>query len=111
MNNGQQMDMFKSLVFSLASNAMQHLGKTVNVLQGKVSQNLPAAQVMIDMLDMFETKTRGNLTEDELKLLTSVLADLKMNYFECMKEKEAKPADAPKDPSSSEQVSDAPPTA
>lgn len=106
MNNGQQMDMFKSLVFSLASNAMQHLGKTVNVLLGKVSKNLPAAQVMIDMLDMFETKTKGNLTEEESKLLTSVLADLKMNYVECLKdaEKEVKPMEQP----ISEQVNETP---
>jgi hypothetical protein len=61
---------------------MQHLGKTLSPVTNKIEKNLPAAQSSIDMLDMLEAKTKGNLSEQEAKLLKSVLAELKLNYVE-----------------------------
>lgn len=89
--------MFQGLVVSLAAATMQHLGKTLNPMTSKVEKNLPAAQSTIDMLDMLEAKTKGNLTETEAKLLQSVLAELKLNYVETMNDKPADDAkiDAP----------------
>ena len=87
----QNSELFQGLVVSLAAATMQHLGKTLNPATRKIEQNLPAAQATIDMLDMLEAKTRGNLGEAETKLLKGILAELKLNYVETLNEKPAEP--------------------
>ena len=95
----QNEELFQGLVISLAAATMQHLGKTLNPMTNKIEKNLPAAQATIDMLDMLEVKTKGNLGETEAKLLKNILAELKMNYVETMNEKPAESAGAtPSDP-------------
>ena len=91
-NDRQSGDMFQGLVISLAAATMQHLGKTLNPVTNKIEKNLDAASSTIDMLDMLEAKTQGNLSENEAKLLKSILAELKLNYVETMNEKPAEPA-------------------
>jgi len=85
----KQNELFQGLILSLAAGVMQHLGKTLNPMTQKIEKNLPAAQSTIDMLDMLEAKTKGNLDEAEGKLLTHVLSELKMNYVETLNEKPA----------------------
>ena len=91
-DNRQNEELFQGLVISLAAATMQHLGKTLSPVTNKIEKNLEAAQATIDMLDMLEAKTKGNLGDPEAKLLKSVLAELKMNYVETMNEKPAEPA-------------------
>ena len=43
-------------------------------------KNLPLARQTIDTLEMLEEKTRGNLDEQEAKLLESVLYELRMDF-------------------------------
>ena len=88
----QNSELFQGLVSSLAAATMQHLGKTLSPVTNKIEKNLPAAQSTIDMLDMLEAKTKGNLSDAESKLLKGVLAELKMNYVETLNEKPAEPA-------------------
>ena len=90
-NDRQNGDMFQGLVISLATATMQHLGKTLNPLTNKIEKNLAAAQSTIDMLDMLEAKTKGNLSDAEARLLKSLLAELKLNYVETLNEKPAPP--------------------
>ena len=90
-NDRQSGEMFQGLVISLAAATMQHLGKTLNPVTHKIEKNLDAASSTIDMLDMLEVKTKGNLSEAEAKLLKGVLAELKMNYVETLNEKPAEP--------------------
>ena len=85
----QNGEMFQGLVVSLAAATMQHLGKTLSPVTNKIEKNLPAAQSTIDMLDMLEAKTQGNLSANEAKLLKSILAELKLNYVETLNEKPA----------------------
>lgn len=87
----QNGEMFQGLVLSLAAATMQHLGKTLNPLTRKIEKDLNAAQATIDMLDMLAAKTQGNLSEAEVKLLQSLLAELKLNYVETLNEKPAEP--------------------
>ena len=75
-------DMFQGLVISLAAATMQHLGKTLNPVTHKIDKNLPAAQSTIDMLDMLEAKTKGNLDEDEKRILTDTLTSLRLSYVD-----------------------------
>lgn len=74
--------MFMELILMLSSSAMQQLGKLINPQTGKTELNLEAAQATIDMLEMLEAKTRGNLDRDEGRLLASTLTSLRMNYVE-----------------------------
>ena len=88
----QNSELFQGLVISLAAATMQHLGKTLSPVTNKIEKNLPAAQSTIDMLDMLAAKTKGNLSENEAKLLKSILAELKLNYVETLNEKPEEPA-------------------
>jgi len=90
--------MFMQLVVMLSSSAMHHLGKIINPATGKTELNLEAAQATIDMVEMIEVKTRGNLDKDEERLLKNTLTSLRMNYVETASAaptpgKDEKPAD------------------
>ena len=77
---------FLDMVGLLSTQAMIALGKLANPATGKAEKNLPAARLFIDMLEMIENKTRGNLTPDETKLLQSTLTDLRLMFVEENKE-------------------------
>ncbi len=84
---------FIELILMLSSSAMQQLGKIINPITGKAELNLEAAQATIDMVEMLEAKSRGNLDRDETRLLTNTLTSLRMNYVEtaALPAKESKP--------------------
>jgi Domain of unknown function (DUF1844) len=71
---------FSTLVLSLATSAMVHMGFVAETEGGPVEKNLPLAHQTIDTLEMLQQKTRGNLSDDETKLLQSVLYELRMGY-------------------------------
>jgi hypothetical protein len=74
---------FTTFVLSLSTAALQHLG--VSIAEGddpKPEVNLQAAQQTIDILEMLAEKTKGNLSEEEDKLLGTLLYDLRMRYVE-----------------------------
>ena len=71
---------FSAFIVSLASSAMVHLGETDHPGTGEASQDLELARSTIDLLGILEAKTKGNLEEDEAKLLESVLGDLRLRY-------------------------------
>ncbi len=73
---------FTSLVLSLSSTAWIGLGKIADPITGKVNVDLKGAKYSIDTLIMLREKTKGNLSQDELKLLNGVIADLQANYAE-----------------------------
>ena len=78
----QQTALFGSLVVMFQSAALQHLGKLKNPATDKIERDLPQAQMMIDMLDMLEAKTKGNLSKEEGSFLAQILRDLKLNYVD-----------------------------
>jgi hypothetical protein len=79
--------LFMHLVSMLAMSAIQQMGKLVDPNTGKAEINLEAAQATIDMLDMLEARTRGNLDAEETKLLKDTIMSLKMNYVESLEQK------------------------
>jgi hypothetical protein len=95
-------ELFMGLVASLQISALQSLGKLLNPLTGKVESDLPGAAASIDMLDMLAEKTRGNLKEEESRLLTETISLLKLNYVEEVNRPAptppAPPASAPENP-------------
>lgn len=69
-----------SLVFSLSQAAMAQMGKVSNPATGKLDRDLDSAKVSIDLLRMLRDKTKGNLTDEEARILTTLLTDLELNY-------------------------------
>ena len=47
---------------------------------GNVGSDLPLARQTIEILDMLEDRTRGNLTGEEEKIHTHALDDLRRRY-------------------------------
>ena len=71
---------FSTFVMSLTSSAFYHLGDMPDPTTGKKEVNLPAVQQTIDMLTMLREKTKGNLKEDENKLLEQLIYELQVKY-------------------------------
>jgi len=74
--------MYYQLILSMQASTMQHLGKVMSPVTGKIERNLDAARYSIDMLDMLQRKTVGNLSSDEQQLLDHVLHQLRLNYLD-----------------------------
>ena len=75
---------FQEFIYLMSSQALIQLGSVPNPLTGKTEINLPLAQHSIEILAMIEEKTRGNLKEDEKKVLASSLYDLRMRYVQAV---------------------------
>jgi hypothetical protein len=73
---------FATFILSLSSSAAYYLGAYTDPTSGKTSIDLGQAKQTIDMLAILEEKTRGNLSDDEHRLLTHVLHDLRMRFVE-----------------------------
>lgn len=71
---------FHEFVLLQAQNAGLFLGRIPNPATGERATNLRAARSVIDSLEMLETKTAGNLADDEAKLLRAALANLRPLY-------------------------------
>jgi hypothetical protein len=75
---------FTNFVLSLSTSALFHFGDLTDEEGEKIEKNLPAAKQTIDILDMLSEKTKGNLDDEERKLLQGVLYELKMRYVKEM---------------------------
>jgi hypothetical protein len=83
MNPGEKTTiLFTQMIFQLSSLASMLLGKFPHPETGETKRDLEAAQVIIDQLEMLETKTKGNLNKDEEQLLKQTLMSLRMAYVE-----------------------------
>ncbi len=71
---------FTNFILSLSTSALFHFGDYPDPVSGKVQKNLSAAKQTIDLLDMLNEKTKGNLNEQENNLIQGVLYELKMRY-------------------------------
>ena len=76
---------FATFVLSLATSAQVHLGAVPNPATGKQERDLNLAKQTIDILGLLEEKTKGNLDENERRLLEHLLFDLRMMYVEAKK--------------------------
>lgn len=74
--------LFIQLIVQFQTSAMIGLGKLPNPITQKIEKDLNAAKLSIDMIDMIKAKTKGNLSEDEERLITQISRDLKLNYVD-----------------------------
>ena len=58
---------FNSLIFSLSSSALLHLGEIADPQTGEKREDLPLAKHSIDIIAMLKDKTKGNLNDEESK--------------------------------------------
>ncbi len=76
---------FASLVLSLSTSALLHLGmapRGEGEDEPPTEPNLPAAHQVIEILEMLREKTHGNLDADETRMLEQILHDLHLRFVE-----------------------------
>jgi len=81
-NEQKNQALFLQLIMSFQMAAMQHMGKTKNILTDKIEKDMQQAQLSIEMIDMMKAKTKGNLSQDEVNFVDHVLRELRLNYVE-----------------------------
>jgi hypothetical protein len=74
--------LFANMVIQQTNMAMMLLGKVPHPETGQVIQDLEAAKMFIDQLEMLEAKTKGNLNKQEEGLLKQALSALHMTFVE-----------------------------
>lgn len=79
---------FSLFILSLNASALTQLGEDPGP-DGAGGQDLALARHTIDMIEMLERKTQGNLTGAEERLLGQVLFDLRMRYADRLKRDDA----------------------
>ena len=74
--------LFKRLILTFQTAAIQQMGKLADPISGKIARDLEQASLSIDTLDMLQEKCKGNLTKDEEDFLIFVISELKLNYVD-----------------------------
>ena len=70
---------FISFISSLAATALMQLGEKVTADQPEM-KDLAGAKQMIDLLELLQVKTKGNLEKEESDVLESILYNLRLRY-------------------------------
>ncbi|MED5433898.1 MAG: DUF1844 domain-containing protein [Candidatus Neomarinimicrobiota bacterium] len=81
--------LFIHLVNTFVQSAWISLGKVKNPVSDELERNLDQASYYIDLLDMLQTKMKGNLTEWEEQYILHSLSELKLNFIDEKKKKES----------------------
>lgn len=76
---------FAGLVQLLAMQAMIGLGGFAGPGGQRIPPNIEMAKHHVDLLDLLEVKTKGNLTPEEQRLLSVTLHQLRMAYVETVR--------------------------
>ncbi len=73
---------FSNFILSLNASAMIHLGDIPDPNTKERGVNLHSAKHTVDILELIQDKTRGNLTDEEKKLMDDVIYSLRMRYVQ-----------------------------
>lgn len=77
---------FTTIVLSFREVALLAMGMMENPDESyQLPKDLEAARTQIDMLEILADKTQNNLTDDEKRLLDSVLYELRVAFVEAKK--------------------------
>jgi hypothetical protein len=76
---------FEQLIMSLATTAMYQMGLVRNPGEEQPRVDLAGAKESIDLLEILQKKTAGNLTEEEAGLVEGSLYELRMVFVELTK--------------------------
>ena len=81
---------FVNFLSTLATNAAASLGAVPHPATGQRSVDLETGKYWLDVLGMIRDKTKGNLHQQEARLLEGLLADLRMQYVTMVRATEEK---------------------
>lgn len=76
---------FGGLILSLSHTAALHLGLIPDAHDGQAHFEPALARHAIDTIAMLKEKTQGNLTQDEERLITGALTELRLAYVQLTK--------------------------
>lgn len=79
---------FNTFVLSMSTSALVSMGE----MPGEEGHgvDLPMARQTIDLIQLLQEKTRGNLTGEEERLLDQVLLDLKLKFVDVARKSQSK---------------------
>ena len=70
------------LVRTFQSSAWIALGKMENPMTDKTEVNIEQASYYVNLLEMIQEKTKGNLTDFEEQMLINTVSELKLNLID-----------------------------
>ena len=73
---------FLTLIQMFQMEGMVALGKMLNPATNELTPNKEHARYVIDILEVLQEKTAGNLDEGDQKFLDQTLSTLKLNFLE-----------------------------
>ncbi|MCK4860227.1 MAG: DUF1844 domain-containing protein [Candidatus Omnitrophica bacterium] len=76
---------FALFISSMGMQALMHLGEITNPVTNKKEQDLKQAKQSINILEILEKKTKGNLDKNEEQILKNLLYEVRMKYVEKVK--------------------------
>jgi hypothetical protein len=79
---GETAQRFIEMVMMQAQNAAYAMGQIPHPETGEAPVNLELARLFIDQLIMLRSKTRGNLSNEELGVLNNAISNLQMVFVE-----------------------------
>ena len=71
---------FPIFISSLGMQALAALGELENLITKKKETDLDQARYMIDIIEILQEKTKGNLTPEEAQMLEGLLYQLRMLF-------------------------------
>ena len=80
LSNKEQLFMY--LVRTFQSSAWIALGKMENPMSDKTEVNIEQASYYVNLLEMIQEKTKGNLTDFEEQMLINTVSELKLNLID-----------------------------
>ena len=85
---------FITIISMLATQAMMNLGTLPNPITGKAVMNIPQAKHAIDLIEVLEQKTKGNLTPQEDGMIENLLHEMRMAFVAAQAAPSGGPASA-----------------
>lgn len=76
---------FSTFMLSLSTSVLVNLGELPDPATNEKDVNFPLAKQTISLIEVLMEKTKGNLTEEEDRLIGNMLYDLRMKYIEAAK--------------------------
>jgi hypothetical protein len=80
---------FANYVASLGFQSLVFMGEIPNPITNEMQKNLPQSKFLIDTLLLLREKTKGNLTEQEDRLLNGSIYELQMKFVEVLQKEQA----------------------
>jgi len=86
---GRELTPFSRLVAMLAGIALQHMGRIPDPATGRLQRRLADAQMIIDVIEDLQRKTRGNLEPGEEAFLGETVTSLRLTFVAALNEEGA----------------------